>query len=199
MGIAIWLVPPEGAFKPLEALISEIAAKQSSPVFQPHITLLSLPSGSRISSDSILPRKADLPETVPITFNKVCAGRSYFQSVLVELKLTAGSTLEELYNAVLGLDEGLLAGANTQSEEGSRYLRPYYPHLSLFYGDVPMEAREAIIKDLIEEGQVESVDGYPPLTIVGVEGGFLVVELWIVKCDGPTKDWQVLEKIKLSD
>jgi len=101
MGISIWLVPPEGPFKPLEALISEIASKELSPSFQPHITLLSLPSGSPISSDDILPPKADLPTIIPITFNKVCTGQTYFQSVLVELELKVGSTLDELYQAVV--------------------------------------------------------------------------------------------------
>ncbi|KAG9010492.1 hypothetical protein FRB94_010257 [Tulasnella sp. JGI-2019a] len=198
MGITIWLVPPEGPFKPLEALIAEIASKHSSPVFQPHITLLALPSDSPITSDAILPPLSELPATIPITFNKVCAGQSYFQSVLVELEIKDGSTLDELYKATLKKNEGLVKGEDASSELGGRFLRPFYPHLSLYYGEVSAEVRSAIIKGLVDEGKVQPAGVHSPLTIVGVEGGFQVTDIWVVKCDGPTRDWQVLEKIKLS-
>jgi len=144
-----------------------------------------------------LPPKHELPPTIPITFKRLCTGNSYFQSVLVELELADGGVLDSVHKTILETNMEVLKNRGaSESDVNARYF-PYYPHLSLHYGDVSAEKREEIVDDLDQQGVIESVEGHPPVTVVGVEGGFQVTEIWIVKTEGPIEEWQVLEKVEL--
>lgn len=57
-----------------------------------------------------------------------------------------------------------------------------------------MEVKEEIIEALAVEGVI-SILGPP--TVGGVEGGFHVSEIWIVRTEGPVEEWEVLKKVKL--
>jgi len=85
-----------------------------------------------------------------------------------------------------------------KTEIDKRFTMPYYPHVSLYYGDVSMETREAIIEGLVRRGTVEMAYGHPPVTVAGVDGGFHVAEIWIAECEGPVETWKILEKIKIA-
>jgi len=127
----------------------------------------------------------------PVIFNKVCAGRTFFQSVLVELQLNEGTELDGLYKTVMEKKKKLLEpGDDTLST-------PYYPHVSLYYGEKSAEGRETMVRELVQRGAVKMADGDANVTVAGVEGGFRVTEIWIVDCNGPVESWKALKKISL--
>ncbi|KAG8904074.1 hypothetical protein FRB99_002310 [Tulasnella sp. 403] len=202
MGISIWLIPAAEAFQPLEDLIATLSAKYDSPMFQPHITVLSLPSNKSISIDSILPPETEFPPAFDVTFSKVCTGRTYFQSVLIELELDSTGPLQKLYERILEWNASNLIHKDEETSDGSHPVkpsrRPYYPHISLYYGDIAMDAKESIITELIGECRVKQKgDNGTFTTVAGVENGLRVNEMWVVLTEGPVEGWNVLKKVPL--
>jgi hypothetical protein len=74
----------------------------------------------------------------------------------------------------------------------------YFPHLSLMYGedDGSKKADEIIEKLLGADGKVKKVVGKEGWSVNGVEG-FGVVEVRVVRCDGPPEEWKVLGEVPL--
>lgn len=188
-------MPPAKASQALEAVIASIASTYKSPKFHPHVTLLSFPATPLIDPNTLLPPRSELPPAVPITFQQICTGNTYFQSVLIELEKREDSVLQALYNQLDGFNQKDQVDLIQPMTEGTLSgKKPFYPHLSLYYGDSPMEVKEEIIESLTTEGAV-SISG--PLTVGGVEGGFHASEIWIVRTEGPVEGWEVLKKVKL--
>lgn len=64
----------------------------------------------------------------------------------------------------------------------------YFPHLSLMYGEDTETRKVAeIIEELQRDGGEEVRSG----------GGFTAVEVLVVSCVGPPKDWKVLGRVQL--
>ncbi|KAG8962473.1 hypothetical protein FRC05_005318, partial [Tulasnella sp. 425] len=160
--ISLWLVPPAKASQALEAVIASIASTYKSPKFRPHVTLLSFPATPQIDPNTLLPPRSELPPAVPITFQQICTGNTYFQSVLIELEKREDSVLQALYDQVDGFNQKDQVDLIRPTTEGTLSVKkPFYPHLSLYYGDSPMEVKEEIIESLTTDGAV-SISG--PLT-----------------------------------
>ncbi|KAG9051108.1 hypothetical protein FS837_011953 [Tulasnella sp. UAMH 9824] len=147
-----------------------------------------------IDPDALLPPQAQLPPTIPITFQQICTGKTYFQSVLIELEKREDSVLQALYDQVNTFNQKNRGGNSVPPTVQDMSTKPFYPHLSLYYGDPPMEVKEEIIGALEVEGVI-SILGPP--TVGGVEGGFHVTEIWVVRTEGPVEQWEVLKKVKL--
>jgi len=184
----------------LGGVIASLSSEHTSPLFQPHITLHSLPSSTSISPDAILPPKSELPSSIPIKFNKVCTGKTFFQSVLIELQLTEGDELDRLHRQVV--DRNRAAFEISSGGSGDKTILnpslPYYPHISLFYGNPSMEVKEEIVKSLIARYVATLTGSDPPVAVAGVTS-FEVVSIWIVRTDGPVEIWEVLKKVALDE
>ncbi|KDQ11708.1 hypothetical protein BOTBODRAFT_189691 [Botryobasidium botryosum FD-172 SS1] len=171
VGISLWLVPPAEERDKLRSVISTISSKHSSPTFEPHITLVTLPS----DANAAIPNFDNL-SSFEITFQPVAAGQTFFQSVLIPIPASP-----ELLDLRVSACDALKVP-----------FQPYFPHLSLYYGDVSDEERETIIKELHADGTAQiGTDGNA--SVAGIQG-FRVHELWVVKCEGKPEEWEVLEK-----
>jgi len=169
MGISLWLVPPVQDREKLQSVISTISSNHNSPKFEPHITLVSLPPASSI------PTLGNM-KSFGVTFLPVAAGHTFFQSVLIPIPASA-----ELLDLRVSTCDTLKVP-----------FQPYFPHLSLYYGDVSNEERETIIEELHKEGITQiGTDGNT--RVAGIQG-FKVEELWVVRCEGKPEEWEVLEK-----
>lgn len=72
-------------------------------------------------------------------------------------------------------------------------LPPYFPHLSLVYGDLKDEEKQAIINRLDTTGQL-----LPPATIAGLKG-IKPIEVLLVRTSGKSSEWKVLGKVRIED
>ncbi len=126
-------------------------------------------------------------------------GEKYFMSVYVAVRSAVGSPLENLR-------EHLRAALGVEAV-------PPVAHLSLHYiddADAEERARtaEALRSELwvmeSREGEEQCIklacvdpqaEGERELVILD---GFDGEEIWIVKCEGPVAEWEVLEKIALT-
>jgi 2',3'-cyclic-nucleotide 3'-phosphodiesterase len=169
-GISLWLMPNSAAREPLRGVISTLSERHQSPQFEPHITLISLPA----QTPTPLPSLA-LPKPFCVQFKSVQSGTSYFQSIRIAIEPTP---------ALLSFHDAAVVAFHAPK-------KGYFPHLSLFYAELPSQGREAIIDMLKEEGVFATSS--TGINVQGV-GSVEITELWIVRTEGPVETWEVLEK-----
>ncbi|KAK7681534.1 hypothetical protein QCA50_015266 [Cerrena zonata] len=192
MGLSLWLVPPEPQATQLSRIMSYNTGTSQSPAsfprFHPHITLLTVPSITDLSTlRSAVP--SGQPK-IPIHFKSVDVGTEYYMSVYVVVHHTAELT---------ALRESIMKNRPDDKV-------PPLSHVSLFYID-PADAaeRNKICDILVDDGRIVN-EGIDSVTLDCTEGqqrgkdlmdGFIGGEIWIALCDGPVETWVVKDKIPL--
>ncbi|KAI0672715.1 2',3'-cyclic-nucleotide 3'-phosphodiesterase [Trametes maxima] len=203
MGISLWLVPrPSQAEKiKLAMRVTPHApprAPSSFPPFHPHVTLASGPSSSAPTLQAAIPTGQ---RALNVGLQSLEVGTKYFMSVYVAVRSAPGSPLETLrehLRAALGPGEGAV---------------PPIAHLSLYYiDDEDAEERERTAETLRSElrvlesgtGEERAVrlacvdDEVEAEQVPEILEGFDGEEIWVVRCEGPVPEWEVLEKIPLT-
>lgn len=128
----LWLQPTGRAYDTLENIIVDLSTTYASPPFEPHVTLLgSLPG----SEEDITRRVSHLGACVQLFDLQLIApayGDRYFQCIFYNAcESPALIAVHELANNLFG-----------------NISRTFMPHLSLMYGDVPLELKKQIIAAL---------------------------------------------------
>lgn len=200
-GLSLWLVPRAAQAAeialPMRArpsLAGPPRSPASFPTFHPHVTLASDPDASAL--------RAAVPQeqhAIPVRFSSLEVGRKYFMSVYVAVRSAAGSPLENLR-------EYLRAALGEKAV-------PAVAHMSLHYiddADAGERARtaEALRSELWVMESREDDEKCIQLACVDPQAedgrelvildGFDGEEIWVVKCEGPVAEWEVLEKISLT-
>ena len=199
-GIALWLVPSsQSTSRDLQQIMdfrpsqSKSSSSKSYPHFHPHITLASgIPS--TVSTTSLL---ACIPEQVapPVEFKSLEVGNTYFRSVFIVIHASP---------KLLGLHQHI--NSELKKLDGVEPHSPRFPHMSLYYiDDSEADERQTVADELLSSGRVVN-DGRDRITLnsfidnrcVGHElSGFDGGEVWIVKCEGQVRQWEVLQKTVL--
>lgn len=124
---AVWLVPDDPTAKRLRAYIHFLAGLTDSPIFEPHITLVS----GTCDEPAILKRKQDVIvanfSRLALTMAEIRSDTPYFQSVY--FTLCPSDELQRLQRFCadrLGIK------------------RAWFPHLSLLYSDAPLAAKQRL-------------------------------------------------------
>jgi len=194
MGTSLWLVPTSNQIVKLKRVMQIKSATAKSPSsyvdFDPHVTLATVPSTTSLSDlQAAIPHKQN---ALPVSFKSVDVGEKYFMSVYATVHESEGlAKLRSHLRATLG--ESTV---------------PPIPHLSLYYIDnADRDERLSVAEALKSSGRVvnrvggvslncaESVEqGTEEDLLEGLDGE----AVWIVKCEGPVPEWEVLQKIKLA-
>jgi 2'-5' RNA ligase len=165
-------------------MIKAVSKMENSPSFIPHITIVSfpLPTDIRPIEPVLATLRNEFVDLKP-RFQSLHIGSSYFVSVALALQQTDQlMRFHERIRAELSSDLGLKAPD-----------KPFFPHISLFYGEVSMEKRRNIATSirgvagarLIEQGDSIMIDDYDH---------FIPDEVWVVKAEGRVEEWEVLER-----
>mmetsp|Transcript_14777 Transcript_14777/g.24405 ORF Transcript_14777/g.24405 Transcript_14777/m.24405 type:complete len:176 (-) Transcript_14777:64-591(-) len=162
--LSLWLAPDDSSnvFEDLRDLISRLAGEYGGPSFLPHVTLLGLLPGDE---DAVLDKVRSLasrisPYEVHLTEIKYLP--EYYRSLFIEVEQT---------------DNVMIAAADARKEFHIEDVSPYYPHLSLMYGDFPAELKEQILQELTKEKQFDNVR----YTVNNIE-------VW--RTSGPVGSWE---------
>ncbi|KAI0647550.1 hypothetical protein C8Q79DRAFT_960043 [Trametes meyenii] len=201
MGISLWLVPRSSQAEQIKFAMrvkphAPPRSLSSFPPFYPHVTLASGPP------PSIQELRAAIPSgqrAFSVGFQSLEVGAKLFMSVYVVVRSPPGSPLETLREHLrAALGDGAV---------------PPVAHLSLYYiADEDAEERARTAETLRSELRVlESGTGEERavrLACVDDEAngervpeileGFDSEGIWVVKCEGPVPEWEVLEKIPLT-
>lgn len=131
---AVWYEPTGKVYDIFNKIIRQLAVMYHSPVFEPHITLL--PGGTSISLATIINK---LEKIISIT-------------TPFETRFTSYSYLDEYFKCIFVQIEkasAIMDFAHTiQQEINGQPTNDYTPHLSIFYGQLPVVEKEKIIKNL---------------------------------------------------
>ena len=130
---SLWLMPTGEVYNKFSDLIRRLAMEYSSPIFEPHVTLL----GELMQSEEDIIRKtgqlAEGKEPFPVTLTTIDYQDFYFRALFVKVEETEPLIL--LHN-------------RTKEVFGMQNIQVYMPHLSLLYGNFPQTAKERIIEGI---------------------------------------------------
>jgi 2'-5' RNA ligase len=127
---ALWLAPDPALRERLAGIIDDLARLWRTPRFEPHVTLL---AGLRLEAAEIREHAEALArglQPLDVTFTRVTCRPEYHRAVFVEVE---GG---DLHSAHAGAAAALAAAPDPD----------YLPHLSLLYGNLSPEAKDAILK-----------------------------------------------------
>lgn len=174
-------MPSEPESSSLSKLIRNLSDLEAdSPSFLPHVTLwypipISTPVDDITSTLQSIIERVSATHTLSdwvIDLDPAQTGKQYYQSVLAPVK--PDTRLLALRTAV-------------EATWGAEQRKDYFPHLSLFYGDVSPERREEIAK--IANGTKGDEGGLVQTITVGA--------VVVVSTRGPADQWQVVGRVKL--
>lgn len=175
----MWLVPADAT--DLQAIVDAASELAGTPSFTAHITLLGAhPVTAQALEDALhaavgastLQRAVaggDTSSGMQLVLDRPQAGDRYFQCVLAPVNPQEAGALVALRTALssaIGVDA-----------------LPYFPHLSLAYGDLEAGKRDAIADSVAAKGKW-------PLTIQ-------VEEACVVDINGGPEDWKIVSRVKL--
>ncbi len=128
--LSLWLIPEQEIYKKFQLLIKQLAAEYNSILFEPHVTLFGdvdvkdPDSACRLIASKIKPYTIKL-DAVDYTERK-------YRALFIRVKKTPEVlNAYEITRKIVGSDE-----------------TDYMPHLSIYYGSLPVEAKESIIKKI---------------------------------------------------
>ncbi|KAH8826855.1 RNA ligase/cyclic nucleotide phosphodiesterase [Flagelloscypha sp. PMI_526] len=171
--------PPAGASASLD----------SYPIFDPHITLLSLPDPPPVPIESLFTAISDREPTIDVQFKALSKSTHFFRSVF--LSINPSPALLKLHEAV-------------HNALGVEPRTPLFPHLSLCYitdQDAETGERDRFFEKLAPKTKPNNesleMNCSPSTETEDWMSGFTCSEIQVVDCSGPIKDWSILKKIPL--
>lgn len=130
---ALWLIPGKDVYKRLKEVIDRLGSEYSSPVFEPHLTLL----GGLMEGEEFLAEKGSI------------LGRD-LKPFVIQL---GGTDFRDEYSRCLFVkamrtEELMRAEETARRVFGQSSVRPFEPHISLMYGDVTEKTRENLAAEI---------------------------------------------------
>ncbi len=135
---ALWLMPEGPLANDLHSWIHRLANTLDGPTFEPHLTLL---GGLHLELSAALHRTEGLAHELPptsITTSGIALLPEYFRALVLPASVTPS-----LWRGHLAAHQ-LFQGVEPEA---------FFPHISLYYGDAPMNARVAALDRLGEAPQ----------------------------------------------
>lgn len=134
---SLWIIPAGEAYRLTESYIARLSAAYGLPRFEPHVTVLgSIPSPDDSAVRALAAELAPFPIRL---MRQVEYLDEYFRCLFLRAHET-----DELMEAI--------------SEAGERFgpqAKPHFPHLSLAYGDLTVETKQQMIRELGEIPEIE--------------------------------------------
>jgi len=160
-------MPTGEVYNQLNDLISELSRRYSTPYFEPHVTLL----GDNLlifPEEEMLSKTEELATLIdPFTFrlNEIGQIDSYYRALFLRGEKTPELThVNTETRKIFGLPED----------------PDFMPHLSLLYGDLPVETKQKIIRE-----------------IGNVDYTFDVGTIHLYSTDGELEDWYKVKEFSL--
>ncbi len=131
-GYSLWLMPSGDVYDKLTEIISRLSKMYSTPVFEPHITLI---GGIEVSEEEIISKTSELASIIKpfeIRLDKMDMLDEYFKCLFVRIEpesiMKANMKARKIFNR----------------ENDKKYMS----HLSLMYGNLSAETKEKIIAEI---------------------------------------------------
>ncbi len=130
---SLWLMPGGEVYHRLHTIIYQLSERYSTPVFEPHITLI----GGLIETEQIMINKTSELATIikphSVKLTQVDSLEEFYRCLFIRVEET-----DEVMEAYSKVCEVFRQTDNTK----------YMPHLSLMYGNLTSEVKKEIIKQI---------------------------------------------------
>ena len=157
-------MPKGDIYKKYDELIKKLAKENNGPVFKPHVTLL---RDIELAEDEVIKRTEELVSgQKPFQINLGEIGYEDYRFRALFVKTVISPQLQNLHDRAKQIFE--------------MEIPPYMAHLSLLYGNYPVELKEKIIKEIGKEQLVQ----------------FAVSSVFLKKA-GKIKDWKIIKEFPL--
>lgn len=159
VGYHLFFLPSGKLFDSMQNTINRLAEKYGGMRFEPHITLLA--RITKADESELVAKTKELASTMEpfeIEPKKIYAEDTYFRALYCKAK----------YNAKLKRYH-----QNALEMFGIQDVNPYFPHSSLFYGNVPQSTKDEMIASLSLPASMK----------------FLVDTVYLYRTEGEAKDW----------
>ncbi|MBW0478639.1 hypothetical protein O181_018354 [Austropuccinia psidii MF-1] len=190
-GISLWLTPSGHESWQLNEIIETLAKENEGCLsFEAHVTLMSDDQLPKWSVHEIASKVSDsiskyreyffssrniIKEDLILTLEAVQSGDQFYQCVLAPIE--PNQSLTRLNNCLRELF--------VRNEEERSNLKPYFPHLSLVYGDLTQEQKDGLVtkaQELLDRQKIK---------------GFETIWVSIIQTTGPSNKWKRLCAINL--
>ncbi|KAF7295460.1 Cyclic phosphodiesterase [Mycena indigotica] len=201
MGLTLWLVPNETEAQKLEAIMAIRpqagtlinTSEASYPRFDPHVTLAALPRDPEPTLEGIQLALPVLSAPLNVVFDSIEIGDHYFRSVYAAVRPSPD---------LLALHGHIHQHLNISSPR-----TPKFPHLSLCYitddhaatGERTRyyDALSTRTRTVDDRVRIDCSRDKPAEEAQDWLAGLQMVEIWVVRCDGPVETWVIEKKIPL--
>lgn len=129
----LWLLPDEPYFDIYHQTIADLAAQYKTPVFEPHVTLVSGLSAPESRLITAVSNFAATHKNLILTFHSIGYTHGFFTSLFLRAHLTPEADQ---------LNQKARQALNPFSQTN------YDPHLSLLYGSISPDEKQSIIETL---------------------------------------------------
>lgn len=168
---SLWLMPTGGISVKLAHMISQLSMDYSTPSFEPHVTLLNGIIGPEEEIVKKAAQTASMLAPYEILLTRVDYLDKYFRCLFINVEKTSevmntNAKTREVFHEYI-TDRHLTA--------------EYMPHLSLLYGDISSQTKEAIIKNIGREWNLT----------------FEATSIHLFLTEGDVKDWHKLKEFPL--
>ncbi|KAJ3013627.1 UNVERIFIED_CONTAM: hypothetical protein HDU68_000619 [Siphonaria sp. JEL0065] len=172
-GLSLWISSPKGSDldQKLNAIVEHFSKKLGTPKWSPHITLLGSIVATPEEAVSKIQDAVKHRGPLKITLTDIVTKNLYFQCVMAKA---------EESQPLLSLNAFLRTVYPPHQNE------PYWPHLSLVYGDLDAETRNSV---------VEEIKANKDWDIVGSVINVHVIEVW--NTEGPVDGWKLVGQVQL--
>ncbi|MEK7663866.1 MAG: 2'-5' RNA ligase family protein [Patescibacteria group bacterium] len=159
VGYHLFFLPEGELFDNLQNTINQLAEKYGGMKFEPHVTLLArIPKANETELTAKTQKLAKMMKPFEIEPKKVYAQEDYFRALYYKAKYNA--RLKRYHQKALEMF-------------GVQDVNVYFPHLSLFYGNVPKSIKDEMIASLSLPASMK----------------FLVGKVYLYRTEGEAKDW----------
>ena len=132
-GYAIFLIPSSEVYSKLSGIISSLGKKYSTPIFEPHVTVLATIQGKEKEIIEKTSRFAGLLKPCTVRLTTVDYFDEYWRCLFIRVEKTK-PVIHSMEKA-----SGIF---------GFRFYPEFLPHLSLMYGNFPKGTKEKIISEI---------------------------------------------------
>lgn len=161
-GYTLWLMPTGEQYNKFADLIRRLGQEYDAPVFQPHITLLGEFPQTEEEAMRLTQSLVTNQKPFPISLREIDYQEYHFRALFVKVDRTPPIVnLHERAKKLFSMEQ----------------IPPYMPHLSLLYGNYPVEVKKEIIKAI---GQDQTTT-------------FEARAIYLIK-GGEVKDWKIVRE-----
>jgi 2'-5' RNA ligase len=163
---SLWVMPSGSLYQALSECIESLSLTYRGPVFEPHVTVI---GNVRGTESNVVAKTGELAEILE-PYSLVLESPDYFDEFF-----------KCIFLRVVKTHEVIQANSSARKVFNHQDISPYQPHLSLFYGKLPVDTKKEIVDNL------KSI----------CHGSFVASSIQLFSIEDDLKSWYLVHQFSL--